>query len=92
MATHSSVLAWRIPWTEEPGGLQSTGSRELDKTEAPGMHVCIRPHWGGVSGFAAWLWNCSAWPGTSVAMCLMRWSSESVPGQGLLGPRVNVTW
>ena len=28
MATHSSVLAWRIPWTEEPGGLQSTGSRK----------------------------------------------------------------
>ena len=26
MATHSSTLAWRIPWTEEPGGLQSTGS------------------------------------------------------------------
>ena len=27
MATHSSVLAWRIPWTEEPGGLQSMGSQ-----------------------------------------------------------------
>ena len=27
MATHSSILAWRIPWTEEPGGLQSTKSR-----------------------------------------------------------------
>ena len=26
MATHSSILAWRIPWTEEPGGLQSLGS------------------------------------------------------------------
>ena len=26
MATHSSILAWRIPWTEEPGGLQSTES------------------------------------------------------------------
>ena len=26
MATHSSILAWEIPWTEEPGGLQSTGS------------------------------------------------------------------
>ena len=26
MATHSSILAWRIPWTEEPGGLQSKGS------------------------------------------------------------------
>ena len=27
MATHLSILAWRIPWTEEPGGLQSTGSQ-----------------------------------------------------------------
>ena len=27
MATHSSILAWRIPWTEEPGRLQSTGSQ-----------------------------------------------------------------
>ena len=33
MATHSSILAWRIPWTEEPGGLQSTGSQESDMTE-----------------------------------------------------------
>ena len=30
--THSSILAWRIPWTEEPGGLQSTGSQEWNKT------------------------------------------------------------
>ena len=29
MATHSSVLAWRIPWTEEPGGLQLTGSQRV---------------------------------------------------------------
>ena len=29
LATHSSVLAWRIPWTEEPGGLQSTGSQRV---------------------------------------------------------------
>ena len=33
MATHSSILAWRISWTEEPGGLQSMGSQELDTTE-----------------------------------------------------------
>ena len=32
-ATHYSVLAWRIPWTEDPGGLQSLGSQSLDKTE-----------------------------------------------------------
>ena len=29
MATHSSVLVWRIPWTEEPGGLQSMGSQRV---------------------------------------------------------------
>ena len=33
MATHSGILAWRIPQTEEPGGLQSTGSKESDMTE-----------------------------------------------------------
>ena len=32
-ATYSSVLAWRIPWAEEPGGLQSMGRRESDMTE-----------------------------------------------------------
>ena len=29
MATHSKILAWRIPWTEEPGGLQSTGLQRV---------------------------------------------------------------
>ena len=33
MATHSSILAWVIPWTEEPGRLQSMGSQELDTAE-----------------------------------------------------------
>ena len=33
MATHSSILAWRIPWMEELGGLQSTGRKESDTTE-----------------------------------------------------------
>ena len=33
MATHSSTVAWEIPWTEEPGGLQCTGRRESDTTE-----------------------------------------------------------
>ena len=30
MATHSSILAWEIPWTEEPGGLQPVGSQEVE--------------------------------------------------------------
>ena len=32
MATHSSIIAWEIPWREEPGGLQSMRSQELDMT------------------------------------------------------------
>ena len=33
MATHSRILAWEIPWMEKPGGLQSMGSKESDRTE-----------------------------------------------------------
>ena len=33
MATHSNILVWRIPWTEEPRGLQSTGLHGVDITE-----------------------------------------------------------
>ena len=40
MATHSSILAQRIPWTEEPGGLQSMGSQELDATQRLNHHHC----------------------------------------------------
>ena len=39
MTTHSSLLAWRIPWTEEPGGLQSTGSLISDITEQLNTHT-----------------------------------------------------
>ena len=39
MATHSSILAWRIPGTEEPGGLQTVGHKEWDTTEQLSMHL-----------------------------------------------------
>ena len=38
MATHFSILAWRIPWTQEPGGLQSMGLQESDTTERLHFH------------------------------------------------------
>ena len=41
MATHSSILAWRIPWTEEPGRLQSIGYKESDITEVT-YHACTQ--------------------------------------------------
>ena len=39
MTTHSSNLAWKIPWTKEPGGLQSLGCKELDMTEVADNNV-----------------------------------------------------
>ena len=41
MATHSSTLAWKIPWKEEPGRLQSMGSLELDTTEPLHFHFSL---------------------------------------------------
>ena len=41
-ATHSSILAWRMPWTEEPAGLQTMGSqKELDTTEQISTHIAL---------------------------------------------------
>ena len=41
MATHSSTLAWKIPWMEEPGGLQSMGRYKLDTTERLHFHFSL---------------------------------------------------
>ena len=41
MATHSSILAWKILWTEKSGGLQSMGSQELDTTQQLNHHICM---------------------------------------------------
>ena len=38
-ATHSSILAWRIPWTEEPGGLQSTGLQRFGYNSATSLSI-----------------------------------------------------
>ena len=41
MAPHSSTLAWKIPWTEEPGGLQSMGRTESDTTKQLPFHFSL---------------------------------------------------
>ena len=40
MAIHSSVLAWRIPWTEDPGGLQSIGFQSQTRWKQLSMYTC----------------------------------------------------
>ena len=45
MATHSSTLAWKIPWTEEPGGLQSMGSLRVGHDWATSLSLFTFMHW-----------------------------------------------
>ena len=45
MAHHSSTLAWKIPWIEEPGGLQSMGSQRVKDTIAPSLSLFTFMHW-----------------------------------------------
>ena len=54
MATHSSILAWEIPPTEEPGELQSMGSQESDT----GHDLVTKPHIETEAGFLSFLGSC----------------------------------
>jgi len=47
MATHSSILAWRIPWTEKPAGYSPWGCKELDMTEQ--LTLSLLRSWAGIS-------------------------------------------
>ena len=54
MATHCSILAWKIPWTEEPDGLQSAGSQRVRRTERLTLYFCtFIMH--GVLGVGIWI-------------------------------------
>ena len=54
MATHSGILAWRIPWTEETGGLQSMGSQESDTTQRLNHHHDDRGRDGCMTSPTQW--------------------------------------
>ena len=57
MATHSSILAWKIPWTEEPGGLQSVGSQRV-KHDLAHMHAYVFKNiYFTVQGLSCGMWN-----------------------------------
>ena len=65
MATHSSILAWRIPWTEEPGGLWSMGSQSQIRLSDLAQHSPRKglspPLAGGYCGLLCQLVTCHLW-------------------------------
>ena len=88
MAIHSSILAWRIPWREEPGRLQSIGSQRVthDQSDWPRTHQCLHgimmsvkllfppSHSLPPSTTANWTMSSSAWhsAGSEHALCLLK--------------------
>ena len=86
MATHSSTLAWKIPWTEEPGGLQSMGSLRVGHDWATSLSLSIFMHWrrkwqptpvflpGESQGRGAW-W--AAISGVTQSRTRLKWLSSS---------------
>ena len=89
MATPSSILAWRIPWTEEPGGLQSMGSQRVGH------------HWRYLARMHCWLYMPKSWLKTKILMvnkrvtCLEKLSlrgaqnSTSAPHSGWRSGKTN---
>ena len=66
MATHSSILAWRIPWTEEPGGLQSTGSQRVCGVFFNGYLIFLYPLLNRPFFFC---WQCAFHYKSSIPKC-----------------------
>ena len=82
MAPHSSTLAWKIPWTEEPGGLQSMGSLGSDTTERLHFHFhALEKEMATHSSVLAWRIPGTGEPGGLLSMGSHRvghdWSDSS---------------
>ena len=82
MATHSSILAWRIPWMEEPGRLQSTGSQRVGHDWVTSFHFTSLHLGRGVSPHHCpswpWMWSSSSRPSCSGATtALWMWGCSS---------------
>ena len=73
MASHSSTLAWKIPWTEKPGRLQSMGSLGLDTTEKLHFHShALEKEMATHSSVLAWRIPGTGEPGGLTSMGLHR--------------------
>ena len=87
MATHSSTLAWKIPWTEEPGGLQSMGSWRVGHDWATSLS-CMEKEMATHSSVLAWRIPGMAEPGGLLSMgshtrTWLKWLSSSSSSNGL---------
>ena len=74
-ATHSSIFAWEIPWTEEPGGLQSMGLQSVGHTEQLTLHFPLKFLSGKCSTFNSKILQLTST--LSAQFCIFSWLPES---------------
>ena len=75
MTTHSSILAWRIPWTEKPGGLQSMGSQSQIRLKRLSMHAAC----------SNYILDCVSWVSRLTLLGLTtNWTYKSTLGMKLI--------
>ena len=91
MVTHSSILAWRIPWTEEPGKLQSMESQRIDTTGFPGRSEGKVPGTspGGSRVIRRWGRSRRLWKYTYLIPDIKRLEMDCVVGRLLEKKRLN---
>ena len=99
MVTLSSTLAWRIPWMEEPGGLQSTGSQRVGHNWVASLHGASpkneRPHTSWPASLTQWTWiwakSRRQWragrPAVHGVTTSWTWPSNTGKNHMVLGPR-----
>ena len=95
MVTHSSILSWKIPWTEETGRLQSMGCKELHTTEHKHTltHIYTNTHKTGTKGKKLWV-RTNYFLRTNFIICKtihLKWHMVSIPGRGV-GPSGHRPW
>ena len=90
MATHSRILAWRILWTEEPGGLQSTGSQRVGHDWATNTFIFhYKKKWG--NSLVVWcLRHCLLFKGVKVRSLVRKLRSHML--QGMAKNKINTVW
>ena len=76
MATHSSILAWRIPWTEEPGRLQSMGSQRVrQETEQLHLHLVFKGLYNNSISCLKAVSGLNLLANSVILKCKFRWST-----------------
>ena len=94
MAPHSSTIAWKIPWTQEPGRLHSMGSQRVRHDWTTSLHFTSLQSTGSIAGTQrlSCSMTCRIFPYQGWTLCLLHWQVDSLPQNYQWNPRSLWSW